>query len=231
MHLYNIVLCGDSTVGIPLHFVLTSSADWLDIKGRCSVWRYSQFFGAATGSKGFHIWLSTSKHTWTVPVWICTFFYFNISCWFWFAVNCFAKQNQHRRRLITYKNYNTDSSIWFADLVTHTFLFFTFSSLSVCSLTALRLDVFFFKDHCNWLIIIYTAPAANTTGNVKYNISPLCTFSPTCQPSLVCSCGRPYIRLSHGEGSIDKGDRIPRAGMLPVFFLPITATTISKQQP
>ncbi|KAM9376825.1 cGMP-inhibited 3',5'-cyclic phosphodiesterase 3A [Pholidichthys leucotaenia] len=29
--------------------------------------------------------------------------------------------------------------------------------------------------------------------------------------SLTCSCGRPYIRLSHGEGSIDKGDRIPRS--------------------
>ncbi|CAJ1056383.1 cGMP-inhibited 3'%2C5'-cyclic phosphodiesterase 3A isoform X6 [Xyrichtys novacula] len=28
--------------------------------------------------------------------------------------------------------------------------------------------------------------------------------------TLICSCGRPYIRLSHGEGSIDKGDRIPR---------------------
>ncbi|XP_061532219.1 cGMP-inhibited 3',5'-cyclic phosphodiesterase 3A-like isoform X2 [Phycodurus eques] len=28
--------------------------------------------------------------------------------------------------------------------------------------------------------------------------------------TLTCSCGRPYIRLSHGEGSIDKGDRIPR---------------------
>ncbi|XP_024911785.1 cGMP-inhibited 3',5'-cyclic phosphodiesterase A isoform X2 [Cynoglossus semilaevis] len=26
-----------------------------------------------------------------------------------------------------------------------------------------------------------------------------------------CSCGRPYIRLSHGEGSMDKGDRIPRS--------------------
>ncbi|XP_031713981.1 cGMP-inhibited 3',5'-cyclic phosphodiesterase A isoform X1 [Anarrhichthys ocellatus] len=29
--------------------------------------------------------------------------------------------------------------------------------------------------------------------------------------ALTCSCGRPYIRLSHGEGSIDKGDRIPRS--------------------
>ncbi|KAK2842457.1 hypothetical protein Q5P01_012657 [Channa striata] len=29
--------------------------------------------------------------------------------------------------------------------------------------------------------------------------------------TLICSCGRPYIRLSHGEGSIDKGDRIPRS--------------------
>ncbi|XP_047452338.1 cGMP-inhibited 3',5'-cyclic phosphodiesterase A-like isoform X2 [Mugil cephalus] len=29
--------------------------------------------------------------------------------------------------------------------------------------------------------------------------------------SLTCSCGRPYIKLSHGEGSIDKGDRIPRS--------------------
>ncbi|XP_034391437.1 cGMP-inhibited 3',5'-cyclic phosphodiesterase A-like isoform X1 [Cyclopterus lumpus] len=29
--------------------------------------------------------------------------------------------------------------------------------------------------------------------------------------ALACSCGRPYIRLSHGEGSIDKGDRIPRS--------------------
>ncbi|XP_071351421.1 cGMP-inhibited 3',5'-cyclic phosphodiesterase 3A-like isoform X2 [Trachinotus anak] len=29
--------------------------------------------------------------------------------------------------------------------------------------------------------------------------------------TLTCSCGRPYIRLSHGEGSIDKGDRIPRS--------------------
>ncbi|XP_017261623.1 cGMP-inhibited 3',5'-cyclic phosphodiesterase A isoform X2 [Kryptolebias marmoratus] len=29
--------------------------------------------------------------------------------------------------------------------------------------------------------------------------------------SLTCSCGRPYIRLTHGEGSIDKGDRIPRS--------------------
>ncbi|PWA24812.1 hypothetical protein CCH79_00010191, partial [Gambusia affinis] len=28
--------------------------------------------------------------------------------------------------------------------------------------------------------------------------------------TLTCSCGRPYIRLTHGEGSIDKGDRIPR---------------------
>ncbi|XP_019934268.2 cGMP-inhibited 3',5'-cyclic phosphodiesterase 3A isoform X1 [Paralichthys olivaceus] len=28
--------------------------------------------------------------------------------------------------------------------------------------------------------------------------------------TLTCSCGRPYIKLSHGEGSIDKGDRIPR---------------------
>ncbi|XP_072242206.1 cGMP-inhibited 3',5'-cyclic phosphodiesterase 3A-like isoform X1 [Leuresthes tenuis] len=26
-----------------------------------------------------------------------------------------------------------------------------------------------------------------------------------------CSCGRPYIRLNHGEGSIDKGDRITRS--------------------
>ncbi|XP_061773081.1 cGMP-inhibited 3',5'-cyclic phosphodiesterase 3A-like [Nerophis ophidion] len=29
--------------------------------------------------------------------------------------------------------------------------------------------------------------------------------------TLTCSCGRPYIRLSHGEGSMDKGDRIPRS--------------------
>ncbi|KAI4824987.1 hypothetical protein KUCAC02_020692, partial [Chaenocephalus aceratus] len=29
--------------------------------------------------------------------------------------------------------------------------------------------------------------------------------------ALTCSCGRPYIRLSHGEGSLDKGDRIPRS--------------------
>ncbi|XP_077424261.1 cGMP-inhibited 3',5'-cyclic phosphodiesterase 3A-like isoform X2 [Vanacampus margaritifer] len=29
--------------------------------------------------------------------------------------------------------------------------------------------------------------------------------------TLMCSCGRPYIKLSHGEGSIDKGDRIPRS--------------------
>uniref|UniRef100_A0A8C4HKS8 Phosphodiesterase n=1 Tax=Dicentrarchus labrax TaxID=13489 RepID=A0A8C4HKS8_DICLA len=29
--------------------------------------------------------------------------------------------------------------------------------------------------------------------------------------TLTCSCGRPYIKLSHGEGSIDKGDRIPRS--------------------
>ncbi|XP_051917495.1 cGMP-inhibited 3',5'-cyclic phosphodiesterase 3A-like isoform X2 [Hippocampus zosterae] len=29
--------------------------------------------------------------------------------------------------------------------------------------------------------------------------------------TLTCSCGRPYNRLSHGEGSIDKGDRIPRS--------------------
>ncbi|XP_014913709.1 cGMP-inhibited 3',5'-cyclic phosphodiesterase A-like isoform X1 [Poecilia latipinna] len=28
--------------------------------------------------------------------------------------------------------------------------------------------------------------------------------------TLTCSCGRPYIRLTHGEGSIDKGDRTPR---------------------
>ncbi|XP_054881262.1 cGMP-inhibited 3',5'-cyclic phosphodiesterase 3A isoform X2 [Poeciliopsis prolifica] len=28
--------------------------------------------------------------------------------------------------------------------------------------------------------------------------------------TLTCSCGRPYIRLTHGEGSIDKGERIPR---------------------
>ncbi|XP_029615285.1 cGMP-inhibited 3',5'-cyclic phosphodiesterase A isoform X1 [Salmo trutta] len=27
---------------------------------------------------------------------------------------------------------------------------------------------------------------------------------------LTCSCGRPYIKLSHGEGSMDKGDRIHR---------------------
>ncbi|KAM9814646.1 cGMP-inhibited 3',5'-cyclic phosphodiesterase 3A-like isoform 1-T1 [Syngnathus typhle] len=29
--------------------------------------------------------------------------------------------------------------------------------------------------------------------------------------TLMCSCGRPYIKLSHGEGSIDKGDRVPRS--------------------
>ncbi|XP_061576956.1 cGMP-inhibited 3',5'-cyclic phosphodiesterase 3A-like isoform X2 [Cololabis saira] len=29
--------------------------------------------------------------------------------------------------------------------------------------------------------------------------------------TLTCSCGRPYIKLGHGEGSIDKGDRIPRS--------------------
>ncbi|XP_049929532.1 cGMP-inhibited 3',5'-cyclic phosphodiesterase 3A isoform X3 [Epinephelus moara] len=29
--------------------------------------------------------------------------------------------------------------------------------------------------------------------------------------ALTCSCGRQYIRLSHGEGSLDKGDRIPRS--------------------
>ncbi|XP_035859109.1 cGMP-inhibited 3',5'-cyclic phosphodiesterase A-like isoform X2 [Sander lucioperca] len=29
--------------------------------------------------------------------------------------------------------------------------------------------------------------------------------------ALTCSCGRPYIRLGHGEGSIDKGDRVPRS--------------------
>ncbi|XP_029992294.1 cGMP-inhibited 3',5'-cyclic phosphodiesterase A isoform X1 [Sphaeramia orbicularis] len=34
--------------------------------------------------------------------------------------------------------------------------------------------------------------------------------------TLTCSCGRPYIRLSHGEGSIDKGDRIPRSAEDPV---------------
>uniref|UniRef100_A0A3B4ES19 Phosphodiesterase n=1 Tax=Pundamilia nyererei TaxID=303518 RepID=A0A3B4ES19_9CICH len=28
---------------------------------------------------------------------------------------------------------------------------------------------------------------------------------------LFYSCGRPYIRLNHGEGSLDKGDRIPRS--------------------
>ncbi|XP_076589420.1 cGMP-inhibited 3',5'-cyclic phosphodiesterase 3A-like isoform X2 [Chaetodon auriga] len=34
--------------------------------------------------------------------------------------------------------------------------------------------------------------------------------------TLTCSCGRPYIKLSHGEGSIDKGDRIPRSAEDPV---------------
>lgn len=29
--------------------------------------------------------------------------------------------------------------------------------------------------------------------------------------TLTCSCGRPYIKLGHGEGSLDKGDRIPRS--------------------
>ncbi|XP_010790677.1 cGMP-inhibited 3',5'-cyclic phosphodiesterase A-like [Notothenia coriiceps] len=29
-------------------------------------------------------------------------------------------------------------------------------------------------------------------------------------------CGRPYIRLSHGEGSLDKGDRIPRSAEDPM---------------
>nr|XP_020480030.1 cGMP-inhibited 3',5'-cyclic phosphodiesterase A-like isoform X1 [Monopterus albus] len=29
--------------------------------------------------------------------------------------------------------------------------------------------------------------------------------------TLICSCGRPYIKLSHGEGSLDKGDRVPRS--------------------
>ncbi|XP_053740830.1 cGMP-inhibited 3',5'-cyclic phosphodiesterase 3A-like [Synchiropus splendidus] len=29
--------------------------------------------------------------------------------------------------------------------------------------------------------------------------------------ALTCSCGRPYIKLSHGDGSLDKGDRIPRS--------------------
>uniref|UniRef100_A0A8C6WVZ1 Phosphodiesterase n=1 Tax=Neogobius melanostomus TaxID=47308 RepID=A0A8C6WVZ1_9GOBI len=29
-------------------------------------------------------------------------------------------------------------------------------------------------------------------------------------------CGRPYIRLSHGEGSLDKGDRIPRSDQVVV---------------
>uniref|UniRef100_A0A3B3ZR00 Phosphodiesterase n=1 Tax=Periophthalmus magnuspinnatus TaxID=409849 RepID=A0A3B3ZR00_9GOBI len=42
---------------------------------------------------------------------------------------------------------------------------------------------------------------------------PTCVFL-TCVPS-VCSCGRPYIKLSHGEGSMDKGDRIPRSGIVP----------------
>ncbi|KAK7891089.1 hypothetical protein WMY93_023052 [Mugilogobius chulae] len=32
----------------------------------------------------------------------------------------------------------------------------------------------------------------------------------------VLNCGRPYIKLSHGEGSMDKGDRIPRSGEEPV---------------
>ncbi|XP_034001944.1 cGMP-inhibited 3',5'-cyclic phosphodiesterase A-like isoform X1 [Trematomus bernacchii] len=34
--------------------------------------------------------------------------------------------------------------------------------------------------------------------------------------ALTCSCGRPYIRLSHGEGSLDKGDRIPRSAEDPM---------------
>ncbi|XP_011605842.1 cGMP-inhibited 3',5'-cyclic phosphodiesterase A isoform X3 [Takifugu rubripes] len=29
--------------------------------------------------------------------------------------------------------------------------------------------------------------------------------------TLTCSCGRSYIKLSHGEGSLDKGDRLPRS--------------------
>ncbi|XP_028307531.1 cGMP-inhibited 3',5'-cyclic phosphodiesterase A-like isoform X1 [Gouania willdenowi] len=29
--------------------------------------------------------------------------------------------------------------------------------------------------------------------------------------TLTCSCGRPYMRLSHGEGSLDKGDRTSRS--------------------
>lgn len=30
----------------------------------------------------------------------------------------------------------------------------------------------------------------------------------------VYSCGRSYVKLSHGEGSLDKGDKIPRSGTL-----------------
>ncbi|XP_034735025.1 cGMP-inhibited 3',5'-cyclic phosphodiesterase A-like isoform X1 [Etheostoma cragini] len=37
--------------------------------------------------------------------------------------------------------------------------------------------------------------------------------------ALTCSCGRPYIRLGHGEGSIDKGDRIPRSAEDQVLVL------------
>ncbi|CAL8375735.1 unnamed protein product [Arctogadus glacialis] len=33
-----------------------------------------------------------------------------------------------------------------------------------------------------------------------------------CHEALTCSCGRPYIRLSVGEGSIEKGDRTQRSG-------------------
>lgn len=64
---------------------------------------------------------------------------------------------------------------------------------------------------------------------VKCNISLLCTLSLTCKTPLVYSCGRPYIKLSHGEGSIDKGDRIPRSGMLLVSFLSVITATPSKQ--
>uniref|UniRef100_A0A672ZNU0 Phosphodiesterase n=1 Tax=Sphaeramia orbicularis TaxID=375764 RepID=A0A672ZNU0_9TELE len=87
----------------------------------------------------------------------------------------------------------------------------SYNSMTNTNVTSCFFVLMFFLTHMLRFYVCFHSGLLGMSSTVELNESyPLFHFISNLY-SLVCSCGRPYIRLSHGEGSIDKGDRIPRS--------------------
>ena len=131
------VSCGDGTEGIPFvfsSFFLTTSADWLDMKDRCSEWRYSQLFGTTipTPMASTFWFVQANTHMYFsafVRSSFCSFW-----CLDWVLTTCSAKQHQlikvihfiiytklaqKLHLILSYKIYKTFLLLITADVVKH----------------------------------------------------------------------------------------------------------------